>query len=368
MYEVTETFLAALRQAHTMVAAVDVYDGVDLLLEDVGITDGTVTVNSGTGVRRTLDLTIADETLWPTLDTTGLEIRPRRGIRYPDGTTELVPLGVFQLDSMGMRLAPGGGIEVRTAPDRWAMVQRAAFELPTASVKTNTIQVEIERLIAASGAPYDTASFLATATDLVGPQVWEGDRAAEVTDLATSIAADVYFDVGGNLVIADAPLLSATPVWTVDASASGVLIGGDLGRDRSRTYNVVVASMAAVDGRTPFAPQTAADTDPTSRTYVSGPFGRVPFHYRSSKLRNTTQALAAAKTILNRVKAINASLNLEAVVNPALDRGDVILVLTPSGIEERHLIDSVTIPLTVAGTQQITTRSSRPEGDVPTDE
>ena len=55
-------------------------------------------------------------------------------------------------------------------------------------------------------------------------------------------------------------------------------------------------------------------------------------------------------------------------MHPGLDRGDVIIVLTPSGTTERHLVDSLTIPLDVGGTQQITTRSSRPEGDVPTGE
>ena len=368
MYDVSDTFLAALRQAHTMASQVDIHYGGTPVLTDVDILDGQVTVNSGTGVRRTLDVTLADADLWDGLDAIGYEIVPKRGIRYPNGEVELVPLGVFQLDSMNTRVKPGGGISVRSAPDRWALVQRASFEQPTPAVSTNTIKVEAERLVWQAAPVYDTATFLASSTEVVGPMVWDRDRAAAITDLVTSIAAEIFFDANGNLVIRDAPHLSATPVWMVDASASGVLIDGDLSRDRSRTYSVVVASMAAVDGRTPFAPQVAADTDPTSRTYVNGPFGRVPYFYSSPTLRNTTQALAAAKAMLNRVKAVNAQLSLQAVVNPALDRGDVITVLTATGREERHLIDSVTIPLTVSGTQQITTRSSRPDGDVPADE
>jgi hypothetical protein len=85
-------------------------------------------------------------------------------------------------------------------------------------------------------------------------------------------------------------------------------------------------------------------------------------------MTTSAQALQAATALLNRVKAVNAQLNVEAVVNPALDRGDVITVLTPDGTTELHLIDAVTIPLDVSGTQQITTRSSRPDGDVPTGE
>lgn len=364
MYPVSPTFGQALRQAHTLSAQVDAYYGGVILLEDIPILAGQVTVNGGTGVRRTLDLTIADETLWADLDVVGVELRPSRGVRYPSGAVETIPLGVFSLDSQSMSVAPGGGISVRSAPDRWARVQRARFEAPAASVRTNRASVEAVRLVeqAVSGL---TVLNTATSTALAGALVWDRDRDKAVTDLLTAIAAEGYFDNTGQLVVRNAPLLSQTPVWTVDASATGVLLGGEVARDRSRTYNVVVVSSSGVDGRTPFAPQTAADSDPTSRTYVGGPFGRVPYFWSSPTVRDTTQAAAAAVTLLNRVKAVNAQLSIEAVVNPALDRGDVITVLTPTGLTERHLIDSVTIPLVVGGTQSITTRSSRPDGDIP---
>jgi hypothetical protein len=54
-----------------------------------------------------------------------------------------------------------------------------------------------------------------------------------------------------------------------------------------------------------------ADTDPTSRTYVGGPFGRVPYRYTSPAMTTSAQALVAAKALLNRVKAVNAQLNVE---------------------------------------------------------
>lgn len=367
MYSVTSTFLAALRESHTAIFKADAYLAGSPIATDMEISDGTVTINSGTGVRRTLDLTIADRTLWNTLDVIGVEIWVYRGIRYPSGDQEWVPLGRFSLDSQSISVAPSGGIQVSSAPDRWARVQRAQFEQPTSSVATNTIKAEISRLVttAISGL---TVTTTATRNDVVGPMVWDQDRSAAIVDLATSIGAEAYFNVNGNLIIADAPLLSAYPSWTVDASQSGVLISGDRIRDRQRTYNVIVAYPSSVSGSAPYAPVVVADTDPTSRTYVSGPFGRVPYRYTSPAMTTSAQATVAAKALLNRVKAVNAQLNVEAVVNPALDRGDVITVLTPDGTSEIHLIDSLTIPLSVSGTQQITTRSSRPDGDVPTDE
>ena len=367
MYPVTAVFGQALRESHAAVARVDAYLGGVLLVEDLPITGGQVSVASGTGVRRTLDVSIADRNMWNVLDVMGVELRAYRGIRYPSGDTELVPLGVFSLDIQQMSVDPSGGIDVRSAPDRWAKVQRAQFEQPTASIPTAQIRAEIARLVT-DAVPGVTVTTTATSTATVGPMVWDQDRAAAASDLATSIGAEAFFDVNGDLVIADAPLLGQAPVWTVDASPSGVLLSGDRIRDRSRTYNVVVAYPSSLSGATPYAPVIVEDNDPSSRTYVGGPFGRVPYRYTTPAMTTSGQALIAAKALLNRVKAVNAQLDVTAVVHPGLDRGDVINVLTPDGTNELHLVDSLTIPLDVGGTQQITTRSSRPEGDVPTGE
>ena len=175
-------------------------------------------------------------------------------------------------------------------------------------------------------------------------------------------------DWDGELVIRDAPLLSQVPAWTVDASETGVLIGGDRGRDRSRTYNVVVVNCTVLDGQAPPAPVIVEDDDPTSLTYTGGPMGRVPYFWTSPLLLDTTAMTAAGRTILNRVKGANAQLDLEAVVNPALDRGDVILAITADGAVELHMVASLTVPLTTSGTQSIATISSRPDGDVPAEE
>lgn len=367
MYPVSTTFTQALRESHTAVVQVDAYLDGDLIAEDMPISDGQVSVASGTGVRRTLDVTIADRDLWSTLDVIGVELHAYRGIRYPSGDREMVPLGVFSLDAQSISVGPEGGIGVRSAPDRWARVQRGQLETPTAAIPTAQIRSEIARLVtgAVSGI---TVTTTATSTATAGPLIWDQDRAAAAVDLATSIGAEVYFDFDGNLVIEDAPLLGQTPVWMVDASPSGVLLAGERIRDRARTYNVVVAYPSSLTGAALYAPVIVEDSDPTSRTYVGGPFGRVPYRYTSPAMTTSAQALLAAKALLNRVKAVNAQLNVEAIVHPGLDRGDVITVLTPDGVTEQHLIDSLTIPLTVSGTQQITTRSSRPEGDIPSGE
>lgn len=367
MYPVTAVFLAALRDSHTLYTRVDAYYAGSLILADVPIDGGQVTINAGTGVRRTLDLTVTDRDLWDTLAPIGTELRPYRGIRYPNGATESVPLGVFGIDAQNVAMGPGSTLAIRSAPDRWAAIQRARFETPETSVPGNLITVEIARLIT-DVLPSVTVVSTASSTATIGSLVWERDREKAIVEMLAAISAEGYFDWTGNFTIRDAPLLSAGPVWTVDASATGVLLDGSRTRDRTRTYNVVVVTPAALDGSTPFAPVIVEDDDPTSPTYIGGPMGRVPYFASSPLVRDGTQALAYGQTILNTVRSLAAQMSLTSVVNPALDRGDVVWAAEAGAAVERALLESLTVPLTVDGVQQITTRSTRPDGDVPAGE
>lgn len=364
MFAVTSKFLEAIRSSHTALTRVEVWNGGTLLVPDLAYEDGEVTVDGTTGgVRRSLSLTCADDgagVLWDLLAPVGTEIVPYRGVRYIDGATEWVPLGVFGIDSQRVSYGVDGRIQL-TAPDRWARLQRARFLSPT----TTNGNAVAEALRLAKLAVNVAAMNQTTSSATTKAQVWDLDRAQAISELVKSAAAELFFDVDGSYVARDLPRLTNRPVWTVDAGMSGVLVSADRSRDRARTYNVIVASYGGVDGAAPYAPQLASDNDPTSPTYVGGPFGQVPDFYVSPLLTTAAQALAAAKAILSRTSGLAAQVSLESAVNPALDAGDVISVVLPDQTTERHLIDTVTIPLDVATPQRITTRSTRPDGDVP---
>lgn len=366
MFDVTDAFLRTIRQSHNAEIRVDMWRGGTLLKSDLAFTSGQVSINGGTGVRRDLDITLADRALWSEISIPGTELRPFRGVRYADGSTELVPLGVFLVDQVAASVGPDGGLQISSAPDRWSYVQRARFESPTSSVSTNMVKAEVARLIldAFSTGVDNTA----TSTALTGVLVYDRDREKAVSDFLMTIGAEAYFDVSGQLVICNAPKLSSSPVWEVDAGLAGILLSGSRRRDRSRTYNVVVVSVSVLDGQVPPAPVLVVDNDPTSPTYVGGAMGRVPYFYTSPVFLDTDAMTLAGQAILNRVKGLNAQLEIDSVVNPALDRGDVIQVKTSDKTIERHLVISTTIPLTVDGTQSLGTQSSRPDGDVPPEE
>jgi len=335
-----------------------------MIVADLGYSGGQVSIDATSGgVRSTLSLTSArDEggALWDILAPIGTEVVPYRGIRFIDGTTEYVPLGVFGIDSQKMSYGVDGTIDL-TAPDRWATVQRARFLNP-ATTNGGAVTEAIRLATGAVSVGYvNTATSAATTRS----QIWDRDRDQAIEELVKSAAAEIYFARDGSLVARNLPVLTNASVWTVDAGESGVLVGADRARDRARTFNVVVALPEGTDGSVPFAPQIAYDSDVASPTYVGGAFGNVPTFYSSPLLTTAGQALAAAQAILSRVTGLAAQVSIESAVNPALDGGDVIAVLLPDGTTEKHLIDTVTIPLDVDSPQQITTRSTRPEGDVP---
>ncbi len=368
MHTVSSAFLDALRHPHAAVSVVEAWRGGKRVASNLPVEGGEVTVDAGSKVRRSLSVTLAAEPgLWDKLSPVGTELAVHRGIRFPNGQVELIPLGVFVIDVQKMGYAPNGRLAL-TAPDRWVRVQRARFERPSASVRGARTRDEMSRLVGAA-VPGVPRTATATSRTRLPPVVWERDRDKAVEDMGRSIGAEALFDGHGHAVIRDVSTLAQPSKWLVDASATGVLLGADRERNRQRTYNVVVVSSERTDGRPPFPPQVVADTDRKSPTYVGGPFGRVPYFYTSPLLTTAEQAQAAGRSILDRVRGLAAQLTLESVVNPSLDAGDVLDVLLPPerrGLArpvERHIIDRLTVPLTPDGSQTILTRSSRPDDD-----
>jgi hypothetical protein len=342
--------------------------------------DGSLVIDGATpGVRCTLSASFAPVPgLWDVLSPVGTELRVFSVLRYPAGATETIPQGVFDVDVQSMGYGVSGEIRV-TAPDRWERIRRARFLTPRASTEGATVRQQIASLLLevlpAGSAVADTA----TSTATVPRQTWDRDRDKAIQDLAKAASLDVYMGRQGNPVIRNAPTLSASPVWDVDAGASGVLVSADRERNRQKTYNIVVVNSSAQDGPL-FPTQYVWDNDPDSPTYAgpgsgvgetppaassAGPFGQRPFFYSSPLLLNFTQARVAGATILEKVMGLAAQLTLSSVSNPALEVGDTIRVTLPkerfdiARPVERHIIDALTIPLAPhKSAQRIETRST----------
>lgn len=366
----TPIFLDAIRRSHTAYSRVEAWYGGSLVegAEDIYFDEGEVSVTSGTGVRRTISLGIPEAKYWDLLSPIGTELKAYRGVKFNSQIIE-IPLGVFPIDVYSQSVkSTGKGMTISSAPDRWMKIQRARFPIP---VKANSTMPMTEQMLYFVQLVFPGLAnhITATSRDIVGVQTWERDRAGAINEMAENIGAEAYFNNDGEFVIKNIPKLSATPVWFVDSRDGGILITGDRTRDPSRTYNVVVVFPSYTDGSTPFTTQIVKDTDTTSPTYVLGPMGEVPYFFPSAVLRTNTAARLAGESLLRKVRSDNAKMAVECMVNPALQEGDVMAIYIGNGIEERHMADSFNIPLIASeATHRISTRSTRPFGDVPESE
>jgi hypothetical protein len=349
----SDRFLATLATSHSPYTEVQLHraDGrVDVLPH----LSGSVTATRGSAVRRTCTVTVPDVSLIPIRPADqvaiyGAKLRILRGIRYPDGTTESVPLGYFRVDrvegdpDVGPVSISGSSLEAVVADDAFLAPYTTRGGTAAVTAITGLIQASIPGAVIVNRASDAT----------LGTTTWDaqGDRWAAVTACATAIGAEVYADADGVFVIAELPDIATTPpVWNVDAGVNSVLIGANRGYSRDGMYNVVVANGENTEDNVAPVSATAMDSDPTSPTYYLGPFGRVPKFYSSSTLVTFQQCTAAANLLLrNAVKPV-ATVSLETVPNPCLEPGDIIRATYGSGERELHQIQSLTIDLGLATT------------------
>lgn len=377
MYPVSERYGRAVRNGGTQTCTVTaLLNGQPVSgASDLGIVSGSVTDTSAPGVRRSLDLELSPlPGLRDKLVITGTQVRVTSVLRYPDGTTESVPMGLFEVDSTSVSYGSKGTIKLQGS-DRWVKIQRARFLIPQVSVVGVDTRQQIAALIREALGPSEPVAYNVPLTSNVGAYAWDQDRDKAIIELDESIGTWTSFSRTGAAEINPMPLASArSAAWVIDASASGILLDASRSVDRTKTYNVVVVNSDKVDGSVLFDPQIVWDQDPNSPTYAGtnpltaanvGPFGIVPYHFTSPLLQNAPQGVAAGTTILARVMGLNSQLTLSAVRNHALDVFDVIDVQLPRERYdipipvERHIIDKIVHPLTPDGVQQIDTRSTR---------
>ncbi|MET8378068.1 DUF5047 domain-containing protein [Streptomyces microflavus] len=360
MYPTSGRFLATLPQAHRVITQVQLFrtngDVVDL-----AHTGGSVTADRGQTIRRTCSVTSADVSLIPTtpadeLAVYGARLRISRGIDFGDGTSELVPLGHFRLDSvsgdpaLGPVTFSGQAIECIVADDRLTAPYRA----------TGTVAGAIEALILRSIPGAEVISLIPSTS--IGPRVFdvEADPWAAVQEIAAAGGAECYTNADGTFVIAELPDVTTTnPVWTVAAGEGGVYIKGTRSMRSSGVHNGVLARGENTESGAAAVSYLAVDDDPGSPTYWDGPYGRRPLFYGSPTLTTTAAATAAARLKLRAAKAPNAAGDFSAMPNPALEPGDVLRVAHPDGLRELHQVQSITVPLEPGGDFPITTISAK---------
>ncbi|MFJ3283645.1 DUF5047 domain-containing protein [Streptomyces sp. NPDC086669] len=361
MYPVSDRFLARLSESHTVATKVQLFltDGQVIDLEHTG---GSVSVDRSNAIRRTCSVTVADPALIPRtpsdqLATYGARLRVSRGIDYGDGSQpELVPLGVFRLDSVdgdvndGPATLQGKGLEAVVIDDKFTEPYKA----------TGTVVGAVTALIQRS---IPTADVISTIVDTpIGSRTFdvEADPWAGAQEIAAAAGAEVYCNADGVFVIAALPdLLTATPVWAVEATDGGAYISANRGMTSDQVHNGVLARGENTADNVPPISYLAVDDDPNSPTYWGGPYGRRPKFVSSSAYTTLTACTQAANAELAKAKAPNASGDISSLPNPALETGDVLRVMHEDGTRELHQVASFQVPLDLGGDFPISTISAK---------
>lgn len=352
MRTISARWPAAILQSHTIAyTATVIYNGQTV---DAGlaVSSGSVILDRTASTLGRCDLNLAEPFKIPTssggvLSPYGYEIAIQHGITYPSGLQELIPLGVFPIQSSqidGVTL-----LSSVSALDRSQKVRDSRFVDDYFVSGSTDYATAILALLNAQVTGLDFSLFPA-ATGFLTPAaglVYQagGDPWDAATDMATSCGYELFFEGLGRPVLRPEPSFTQSPVWSISEGVA--LVGATLALDRSPAYNAVVAT-GENGGAGEVFRAIAIDDDPISPTYYYGGFGRKPKFYASPLITSTAQAQSAADALLLSTRGVARSLNFASIPNPALEAGDPIQVTRAAlNLSEIHIIDSLQIDLGV---------------------
>lgn len=338
-------------RSHTIALAVDVLYGGVAVVEGLNVASGEVILDRSAAIRGRCKVDLAEPARIPNgpgdpLSPFGYELRVRRGITYADGTVELMPLGIFGIERS--QVADTNLVSRIDGLDRAQRVADARLEDDYPIAAGTNVGTAIRTLLTAA---FPALTFSFASTTFTTPQLVltaQSDPWAKGLDLARSVGYELFLDGDGVCVFRPEPSTSATPTWVVAEGAGGVMLSAAVSLDRGPAYNKVIATSTNTATAAAYT-GSAVDDDPSSPTYYYGPFGKKPRFYSSPLLASTAQCTAAAAGILAGNIGVAKAISFGAVPNPAVEPGDTILVTrTTLGVDEVHILDRLTVPLTAA--------------------
>ena len=363
MIAVSGRWAGAHRTNHQPIHRVEVWKTTTKLISDLRVEEARITKDAGSVPRTTATVTVAD--LSPDtarlLTPFGSRLKFYAGIKYPDATTELVL--VADLDIIASRLSKPAGTLTLDCADPSALISAQSTSGPLRPLHpaTGTVAV-IESItwILAHIAYYHgthTLSVIGSPADANLPADYniDGDPWDAIEQMADSIGCECFFTPARVPVLRTTPDMAGAAVAALYTGAGGsvTVLDSAITRAPNILYLYGAADAAGVARR-----GYASDTDTSSPTYPHSAYGRVMAREtRAAVFGSIAAANEAAMKLFTRMQGRVRTVELDAVTDPALEPGDTVGIRFTGGTVERHLLQSVDIPLGV-DEMHVTTRTT----------
>lgn len=369
MQSVSTRWVNAIKESGKRITKVDVYNRWSvgagemvavgtLLKEDADCEFVSVTEDSGALIRRTASITTTDTTIISMIqelspNPLGVEFEISMGVEYPDGTSELLPKGIFMVDQVDY--PDGGAVMELGLVDRSRRLtffkdeRPIVYDTPGTPVDTivDAIMVDPDYANWATGA-IDTSDFDGVTT-LQPLSTTFRDPLTFINELLSVSFADsaevkIYFDADGR-AIAAAPTVIGPDPFVVDHAftkgAGGDLISANVTIQMNGFANNIQVGPTLNESTGLYEFQFVTVPDSDDVTYALGPAG-----YRTKIFDATPDQISVMDDLALAYYWQNWGLNrrvqIEAVGNPALEADDIVSVELSTGEEVSQVITSVT--------------------------
>lgn len=214
------------------------------------------------------------------------------------------------------------------------------------------------RLMILDRLPSQTEFSIATTTRLTPLLVYgltQGtDPWQDIQELAAAVGFEAFFDARGVFTFRPVPdPRYGVPVWRFDDTDNTNVVEAKRLLSDESTFNDIVVIGQSSSSQNPVSAE-AFDDDPSSPTYILGPYGRVSQRVTFSLITEQQQAQDAANATLYNSLGAAETVTLVVIPMPALEPGDVVEVDVPeTAAKGTYYINSMTTSLSPAEPQQL---------------
>jgi len=334
--------------------------------EQLDFISGSLTIGAEESVRRSATIEVVDtEGLLGPVNPFDIaspltaQLNISSGVRYADGTEEVVPCGTVRVTGEDLDEAGGANV-LRLACFDESVRAQGKLPRPLAIPNGTNVATAVTTLVADR---VPTFHFRIMHTPHVTPALLireESNAWTEAMELAETAGGELYVDRNNDCVMDPKPLqANDTYVWHFEEGENADFWAPKRRISSDLLPNVVVVVGTHSSLSAPVRGE-AADTDPRSPTYRFGRYGEVVDFIRSEKVFSLEHATALAQARLARELGPSDEVTFSAIPNPALDIGDTIAVTRERlGLDHRRmLVTRMELPLTVEGEMTVTARRS----------